>query len=71
MTKARVSTEQFEFSHGRVPRGFGVWMFGFGSADAPLDEAFESSPCSFSQAKAQALREARRRGFDGLVHVLP
>ena len=27
MTKAQVKTEQFEWAHGRKPRGYGMWAF--------------------------------------------
>lgn len=26
MSKIRFETEQFEFSHGRKPKGYGLWM---------------------------------------------
>lgn len=52
-----VSTSEFEFSHGKAPKGFGNWFFHFGS--------FESGfwvRDTFSKAKSKARTVAAQRG---------
>ncbi len=54
----RVSTTQFEFSHGRKPKGTGLWLFSVKFADG--DSAVFEFNGKFSDAKQAALAEARR-----------
>lgn len=60
-TRVEFRTEQFQFSHGKKPRGEGYWAFGF-SRSAELDDLFFSPFLTFAEAKKLAAEEARRRG---------
>ena len=57
----RVSTRDYEFAHGRTPRGFGHWAFEFGEREAA--EAVEFWTGTYSEAKAQAVRFAKDNGY--------
>ena len=52
----RVVTEQYEFSHGKAPRGRGHWMFFF-------DGGVLSSYGTFTEAKKEARKIAAKRGI--------
>ena len=52
------STAEFEFSHGKKPRGFGSWAFFFGDSDA----AHFAPTSSFADAKRWAAKEAKAAG---------
>lgn len=55
----QIETRQYEFSHGKKPRGFGTWAFFFdGKRDA--DQAFWFSG-SYGDAAAAARAEAGKR----------
>ena len=60
--KVRVHTTDFEFAHGRKPRGEGTWAFFF-DRRASVEQAFWATG-SFTEAKKQAVAEAQRRGFE-------
>lgn len=67
------SSAEFEFSHGRKPRGRGTWMFeARWSARDTREGMIMQSPANlpYSEAKRTALSEARLAGF-GWVKVLP
>lgn len=67
----RFDSVDFEWSHGRKPRGNGVWGFGFGCRVPTTSEAwFTPVAVTFTEAKRQAKAEAKRRGFTGTVFVL-
>lgn len=50
--KITVSTTEFEFSHGRKPRGFGIWIFEVGN------DIFESGPMNYGDAVKAAKKFA-------------
>lgn len=53
----RVETSEYEFSHGRTPRGKGQWAFSFDG----IAGIFWTHG-TYTEAKAEARREARRLG---------
>lgn len=55
-----VNTRDFEFSHGRKPRGSGSWAFFF-KRDDDVSNAFWAQG-SYTEAKKAAIAEAKRRG---------
>ena len=62
----RVSTTDFEFAHGRPPRGQGQWAFYFGHGRRSgmcVDPWFCPGNVLYSVAKKAAVAEARSRGF--------
>ena len=61
------STTEFEFSHGRKPRGYGYWGFFFG---VTKNVWFAPNVCDFAAAKKAAREEAKRRDCDE-VSVAP
>ena len=60
----RFETHEFEFAHGRKPRGRGLWAFEIGG-----ETFWAKGSVLFSQAKLQAAREARQRRVE-VVKVL-
>jgi hypothetical protein len=66
----RFNTTEFEFSHGRRPRGFSYWGFFFGDAKRTENVWFVPNVCNFADAKKAAREEAKRRDC-GEVHVAP
>ena len=70
----RVDTTQFEFSHGRKPRGRGLWMFELQSGHRDNGPREQWTPCrpalTYTEAKRVAVRTARKRGAH-TVAVLP
>lgn len=54
------STSQFEFAHGKKPRGNGTWAFFFDSR-TDVETVFWHTG-SFAEAKAAAMAEAARVG---------
>lgn len=63
----RIDTTEFEFAHGRKPRGRGSWAFCFGSSDEPVwapgGEGFVAgASCLYGEAAEWARAEAERRG---------
>ncbi len=63
MSAVTFTPNEYIFSHGKAPRGEGLWMF---DLDGEVFEFFGM----FSKARAGAITEARRRGAY-LVKVLP
>lgn len=61
------STTEFEFSHGRKPRGYGYWGFFFG---VTKNVWFAPNVRDFADAKKGAREEAKRRDCDE-VSVAP
>ena len=55
------STERYKFTHGHHPRGQGLWMFDLGRSGAWTTTQYHGS---YTEAKAQAMREARQLGCD-------
>jgi hypothetical protein len=67
MAAVTVDTSNYEFTHGRKPRGYGAWAF----------QQFEDMDCmdkriiwvygsTFSDARRVAVAEAKKRGLDTL-----
>jgi len=55
-----VNTMQYEFAHGKLPRGDGGWAFQIGSK-YDVDKIFFAQG-KFSVAKKIAIAEAKKRG---------
>ena len=69
MAKIEIFTETYEEAHGCKPRGKGTWAFFIVSTrGTDFDEPIIKSG-TYSQAKADAIREARSQvgGFTGLI----
>ena len=64
----RVSTTQYRFSHGRDPRGTGLWAFEMGAHGRPSETYFAQG--TYAQARREATRQARAMDYDW-VQVLP
>jgi hypothetical protein len=69
--KTTVITTDFQFSHGKAPRGFGNWAFAIISPRAmstvPYNEAnFIWARGPYGEAKKQACAEAKARGISTL-----
>jgi hypothetical protein len=59
----RVTTTKFTWSHGRQPRGRGLWAFAIGGQTRFISGTYR-------EAKKQALAEARTKGVQE-IFVLP
>lgn len=66
MKMVRFSNNEYVRSHGRDPRGTGVWAFRFDNDNEP----YFTGPKSLTEAKEIARREAIVRRAK-VVHVLP
>jgi len=60
-----ISTTNYEFTHGRKPRGEGCWAFQFYKGGKDTLE-FTPGPfgCSYSAAKKWAIKRAKEIGAD-------
>lgn len=56
-----VNTREYEFAHGRRPSGRGGWAFAFRRNETDMGKLFWVSGL-YSEAKKQAVQEAKRRG---------
>lgn len=56
----QVETREFEFSHGKKPRGRGHWAFFF-DGQRNVDKAFWAQG-TFAEASKAAKEEAKKRG---------
>lgn len=67
MATVTVSTVEFEFAHGKKPRGTGHWAFFFGfgrrTPGGSVDPWFAPGQQTFAAAKRAAQVEAASRGF--------
>jgi hypothetical protein len=65
MSNVRVSTAAFQAAHGKAPRGTGHWafFFGFNSREVVQEPFFVKGEQTFSEAKREAVAEAKSRGF--------
>lgn len=63
------STGAYEFSHGKKPRGFGMWAFHFGHSATRVCQVTEFTPSSmnYGAAKAWAVARAKAQGFTRVV----
>jgi hypothetical protein len=66
--KMRCFTERYEFAHGRRPRGRGNWAFTFEGGHAHGEIFRATSGLTFSEARREAERKARRHEARG-IHV--
>lgn len=57
-----VNTNEYQFSHGKQPRGHGSWAFFFVRTD-DVNQAFWFYG-TYADARKAAADEAKRRGFD-------
>lgn len=62
-----IDRDQYEFSHGKAPRGDGLWLFTIHRNGACTDVSYNGP---FRDALAHAKREARAVGAHTIV-VLP
>lgn len=63
-------TRDYEFSHGRPPRGRGTWAFAFKHDGSLADAWWAPGELSYAEAKKLAAAEARARRVSR-VWVLP
>lgn len=59
-----VSTEEYEFSHGRKPKGYGLWWF---ATDRTPEFSYTGN---YGEAKRHAISVAKEYGAE-FVNVLP
>lgn len=68
--KVEVKTEQYEFSHGKQPRGFGNWFFcpaeHYGKLDY-FNHCYALSQQTYTSAKLNAMKLAKMKGVSSLV----
>lgn len=64
----RVETSTYEFSHGRKPKGYGLWLFGL-TFSGPSVQTF-SHTGNYGDAKKAAVKAASEQGANA-VEVLP
>lgn len=73
MPRVDFETADYVRSHGRQPKGWGMWAFEFEGdvADPKAEPWFVSRAMSFTDAKAEARVEAKRRATcsDAVVFV--
>jgi hypothetical protein len=62
-SSVEVSTVDFEFAHGRKPRGHGMWGFYFGFSRRNVVQEPVFFTASYAAAKRQAVAAAAARGF--------
>ncbi len=62
--KMRFSTEEYEFSHNRKPRGFGMWMFS-------INDKILGWTGTLTEAKNKARAKAKEIGNVYEIKVLP
>ena len=63
MPKVEFDTSEFEFSHGRKPRGRGAWAFWFQpNTDNVMDAWWANG--TYAEARKAAKAEAERRGVN-------
>ena len=63
MGRIEVNTNQYQFSHGKLPKGFGFWAFEI----AGETRLFQGS---YAGVKKQAVAEAKAKGASRIA-VLP
>ena len=63
-----VNTAQFQFAHGRAPRGFGTWLFAPKRDTDALDPAIIRTPhpMNYADAKRYAVSVAKQRGYSDI-----
>ena len=70
MARYELKTTEYQFSHGRQPRGYGSWAFEIkgGSETEAKVEWFKGT---YTEAKAQAIKVAKARHLFSTINVLP
>ncbi len=68
MAAVYVDTREFEYEHGRQPRGRGGWLFQL-KAGSDVVEPYFAAKGTYAEARKQAVAAAAARGCD-LVRVL-
>lgn len=61
MSAIDVSTREYEFSHGKQPRGYGMWAFFFEGIDVPAEPFWHTG--KYAEAKRFAVAYARTKGY--------
>lgn len=64
MATVQVITSEYVRSHGREPRGFGMWAFTFRRDRAWTTEPTFYPQSTYAQAKRQAIKDARAMGAE-------
>ena len=69
--KIEINTWEYEFSHGKKPRGFGSWAFGLGHKNPHIDDIFWTPGAMlYSEAVKLAKKEAAQLGVK-VIYTLP
>ena len=66
----RFSTIEFEFAHGRRPRGYGHWAFELRAIGGLLLGKIQAPVGNYSEAKRWAVAQARQVGGVAEIRVL-
>ena len=61
-----VSTREYEFSHSHKPRGYGNWAFTYNDRTGDKFPLLAWRCGSYGEARRDAVREAKRVGFDSM-----
>jgi hypothetical protein len=62
--RVTVSTRQYEASHGHKPRGRGLWAFKIGERTGFITG-------TYTEAKNEAIKQAKRENLFTQIEVLP
>lgn len=57
-----VCTTEYEFSHGKAPRGFGSWAFAFNPHWRDVSEVFWVNGSTYGDARKVACQKAKAEG---------
>lgn len=69
--RVNFSTAEYQFSHGRQPRGIGLWAFELRLKDGARHTYWSKNPISYSDAKREVSRYVRANSCCSDVKVLP
>lgn len=79
--KLELQTREYEFSHGKQPRGIGHWAFtivavyGPGSHYTPNEMKWVARSCTLAQAKSEIKKDLKARygqqAYMAVVKVMP
>lgn len=58
LVSVTINTSNYQFMHGKMPRGRGNWAFYLGSATVPW---FAPANSRYADARATAVRRAKRQ----------
>jgi hypothetical protein len=65
--KIEFNTREYEFSHGKAPRGRGSWAFFFSRSMNVADAFWTPGNTTYGEAKKLARAEALRRGATPVI----